>query len=158
MELTTTNNVVSACTCGRLRRLTRRMTALHDRALAPAGLQLTQFSLLSTLRCSSEAKGIRVTELAEAMDMDRTTLTRNLRPLIALGLLRLELDAADSRARRVVLTTEGIGALRRANPYWALAQQHVSDVLGPENVLQLHAWLDLVTPAFRESSIEGASA
>ena len=73
---------VPACTCGRLRRLTRRLTAVYDRALAPCGLRVTQFSLMSNL-LSLHAPTLSL--LAEAMDMERTTLLRNLRPLAAAG-------------------------------------------------------------------------
>lgn len=79
-SVASTLQAVSGCTCARLRRLTRRMTALYDRELAPTGLRLTQYSLLATLRREGGAVGIAVSDLAAAMDMDRTTLTRNLRP------------------------------------------------------------------------------
>jgi hypothetical protein len=50
VDATDVANRVSNCTCARLRRLTRRMTALYDRELAQTGLRLTQYSLLATLR------------------------------------------------------------------------------------------------------------
>jgi DNA-binding MarR family transcriptional regulator len=109
---------VSGCTCARLRRLTRRMTALYDRELAPTGLRLTQYSLLATLRREGKNGGVAVSDLAAAMDMDRTTLTRNLRPLLDQGLVELGADPADARVRRALITTKGKRRLSHAMPYW----------------------------------------
>jgi DNA-binding MarR family transcriptional regulator len=145
---------VSGCTCARLRRLTRRMTALYDRELAPTGLRLTQYSLLATLRRQGPDGGVAVSDLAAAMDMDRTTLTRNLRPLLNQGLVELGADPADARVRRALITTKGQTAFVSALPYWRVAQDHVNRTLGDGNVGALHDWLDRVTPAFRAESSE----
>jgi DNA-binding MarR family transcriptional regulator len=145
---------VSGCTCARLRRLTRRMTALYDRELAPTGLRLTQYSLLATLRREGKNGGVAVSDLAAAMDMDRTTLTRNLRPLLDQGLLELGADPADARVRRALITTKGQAAFVDAMPYWRTAQDFVNRTLGEGNVSALHDWLDRVTPAFRAEPLE----
>ena len=73
---------ISGCTCFKLRRLTRRVTAVYDRALAAAGIRVTQYSVLGHVR---RLKGASISELADALDMDRTTLTRNLKPLLDSG-------------------------------------------------------------------------
>lgn len=140
---------VSGCTCARLRRLTRRMTTLYDRELAPTGLRLTQYSLLATLRREGKDGGIAVSNLAAVMDMDRTTLTRNLRLLLDQGLLELSADPADARVRRALITTKGEAVFVNAVPYWRTAQDLVNRTLGESNVGALHDWLDRVTPAFR---------
>lgn len=140
---------VSGCTCARLRRLTRRMTALYDRELAPSGLRLTQYSLLATLRRVAQDGGVTVSDLAAALDMDRTTLTRNLRPLLDQGLVELAADPADARVRRALITAQGHAAFANAMPYWRVAQDVVNRTLGEVNVGALHDWLDRVTPAFR---------
>ncbi|WP_298235114.1 MarR family winged helix-turn-helix transcriptional regulator [uncultured Azohydromonas sp.] len=137
------------CTCARLRRLTRRITAVYDRELAAAGLRVTQYSLLSVLRHAAGAEGMPVTELAARMDMDRTTLTRNLKPLIDQGHAALASDAQDRRVRRALLTPQGAAALEAARPHWLRAQQEVNRTLGEATVADLHHWLDTVTPAFR---------
>src|SRR4029453_11492813 len=98
------DSAIHGCTCARLRRLNRRVTAVYDRALAPLGLRVTQYSLLASLR---PAPALTLTELAALLDMDRTTLTRNLKPLSEGGWVELHTYAADSRARRVRLTGEG---------------------------------------------------
>src|SRR3954449_2175081 len=75
-----------ACTCGRLRRATRALTQLYDDLLAPAGLRLTQFSLLRTLVREGT---VRITDLAAAQLLDRTALSRNLDPLVEQGLIEI---------------------------------------------------------------------
>ncbi len=145
---------VSGCTCARLRRLTRRMTALYDSELAPTGLRLTQYSLLATLRREGKDGGVAVSDLAAAMDMDRTTLTRNLRPLLAQDWVELRADPLDARVRRAVITPKGNAAFVAAMPYWRIAQDHVNRTLGEGNVGALHQWLDRVTPAFRAEPSE----
>jgi DNA-binding MarR family transcriptional regulator len=125
------------------------MTALYDRALAPTGLRLTQYSLLSTLRRLAGSEGLPVAALADALDMDRTTLTRNLRPLAARGFVVLAGDAADARVRRVVLRPAGAAALEAARPFWRAAQVQVDATIGAADVGALHDWLDRITPAFR---------
>jgi DNA-binding MarR family transcriptional regulator len=146
---TEVSHQVSGCTCARLRRLTRRMTALYDRELAPTGLRLTQYSLVATLRREVRDSAIAVSDLASAMDMDRTTLTRNLRPLLDQGLVVLRADPADARVRRALITAKGNAAFVDAMPYWRIAQDFVSRTLGVADVGALHDWLDRVTPAFR---------
>jgi DNA-binding MarR family transcriptional regulator len=137
------------CTCARLRRLTRRITAVYDRELAAVGLRVTQYSLLSTLRREAGAAGMAVSVLAERMDMDRTTLTRNLKPLIDQGLAALAADPQDARVRRALITEAGQAALAAAQPHWKRAQLEVNRTLGEATVAGLHDWLDRVTPAFR---------
>ena len=130
------------------------MTALYDRELAPTGLRLTQYSLLATLRREGKDGGVAVSELAAAMDMDRTTLTRNLRPLLELGLIELRADPADARVRRVLITADGHTVFLNAAPYWRTAQDFVNRTLGEDQVGALHDWLDRVTPAFRDETLE----
>lgn len=143
------------CTCARLRRLTRRVTALYDRELAPLGLRVTQYALMSTVRRHGD-EGVPMLALADAMDMDRTTLTRNLKPLVTQGWMRLVADPHDARVRRTALTAAGASLLTTARPAWQRAQHAVTRTLGEGNVGALHDWLDHVTPAFRPA--QGADA
>jgi DNA-binding MarR family transcriptional regulator len=122
------------------------MTALYDRELAPTGLRLTQYSLLATLRRKGGEAGVAISDLAEAMDMDRTTLTRNLRPLLDRDLAALAADQADAR--------QGLAAFEAAVPRWRVAQEFVTRTLGESDVAALHEWLDRVTPAFRAEPAE----
>jgi DNA-binding MarR family transcriptional regulator len=125
------------------------MTALYDQHLAPTGLKLTQFSLLATLKRLAGEAGMAMSDLAGAMDLDRTTLTRNLRPLLDQRMVTLLADGADARMRRAALTPKGRAVFESAVPRWRAAQDFVNATLGPEQVADLHDWLDRVTPAFR---------
>jgi DNA-binding MarR family transcriptional regulator len=126
------------CTCGRLRRLTRRVTAVYDRALAPCGLRITQFSLMSNL---CRLKAPTLAQLAETMDMERTTLLRNLRPLVAAGWVRAG-QHANTRQREVSLTPAGRAKWSAAKPLWRVAQNAVNSALGDSEVARLHRRVD----------------
>jgi DNA-binding MarR family transcriptional regulator len=109
---------LEACVCANLRKTTRVVTQLYDSALSPVGLRATQFTVLATL---AMAGGAPLTQLAEALVMDRTTLTRNLKPLINRGLVRVENDK-DQRVRRIQLTDDGMKLFQQARPRWAKVQ------------------------------------
>ena len=116
----------ASCTCANLRKAARAVTQAFDTALQPSGLRATQFTVLATLAKRGE---LPLMKLAEAMVLDRTTLTRNLRPLIDRGLVRETRDA-DRRVRRLGLTRTGEAALETALPYWHQAQGRLVAVLG----------------------------
>jgi DNA-binding MarR family transcriptional regulator len=130
-------STLSGCTCFRLRKLTRRMTQHYDARLAPSGLRLTQYSLLANLRGGPLA----MSALADRMEMDRTTLTRNLKPLADAGLVVVA-PGDDARSRIVSLTDRGRDAWTAAREHWRRAQDEVNDALGAEQVAALHALLD----------------
>ena len=142
------------CTVYRLRMATRRATRLYDACLAPCGLGIAQFGLLHILRSHP---GASVTTLAEALDTDRTTMTRNLAPLAKAGLVQLG-PGPDKRTRAVVLTASGQAVLERAYPLWRQAQSRVREVLGKERVDALHAMLDAATAELPDSINDGATS
>jgi DNA-binding MarR family transcriptional regulator len=118
----------SPCACGRLRRAARALTQLYDAAMAPAGLRVTQFSVLRTLARTGPT---RITELAAAQLLDRTALSRNPDPLVERGLLSIS-PGRDARTREVAVTAKGRAALRAAAPHWERAQARVAERLGPQ--------------------------
>ncbi len=128
------------CTCFRLRRTTRQVTRIYDEHLAPSGLTLTQYSLISTLALLPGGPPT-VQELAEILSMDRTTLTRTLKPLIAAHLITLT-TGADRRSKSVALTQAGRAAFALAKPLWRQAQDEMLMRLGPGRVADLHRLLD----------------
>ena len=126
------------CTNFKLRQLVRRVSQLYDQELAKAGLKTTQFSLLShVLRLGP----IRPGDLAAAMTMDASTLTRNLKPLVAAGWLELA-PGEDGRSRSVHLTPAGRDKRAEAQAYWHDAQMHLNQVLGVDTVIALHGLVD----------------
>jgi len=120
--------VARACACANLRKAARALTQLFDEALAPSGLRVTQFTLLVTSRLMGEST---INELAERMAMDRTTLSRNLKPLVRSGLLEVR-PGKDGRTRLVQITPAGEQALEEAYPLWHGAQQETVSALGEE--------------------------
>ncbi len=137
------------CTCFRLRRLTRRVTAVYNRALAPTGLRVTQYSVLAGLRGSAP---VPLSLLAERLDLDRTTLTRNLKPLIEAGWVQVDQHAHDARVRLVTLTPGGEAHLQAARTHWKRAQQEVSATIGENQLATLHELLDRYVPLFRPAA------
>jgi len=136
---------VRGCTCNRLRRLTRRVTALYDHALAPCGLRVTQFSLLSNLLVLQTPA---LSVLAEAMDMERTTLTRNLRPLITAGWVTVQ-PGASARRREARLTPIGRAKWEQGKSLWRLGQNALNASLGEAEVARLHQMVDQCLPLLR---------
>jgi DNA-binding MarR family transcriptional regulator len=128
---------VTACACGRLRRATRALTQLYDDLMAPSGLRVTQFSLLGALARGGTA---RMAELADALLLDRTALSRTLDPLVLRGLVSI-VSGRDARTREVSLTRAGEKALRAAQPHWKRAQIQVANKLGEDRLETLIATL-----------------
>ena len=117
---------VAVCTCANLRKASRIVTQAYDNALHPAGLKATQFTLLATL---DQWEALPLTKLAQAMVMDRTTLTRNLKPLVSKGFVRIDQDK-DQRVRRISLTEMGKDTFQAALPLWQTAQSRLVSALG----------------------------
>jgi len=118
------------CACANIRRTDRVITQFYDEMLAPSGLNVPQFGLLATL---AEAAPVTIHRLAQIMDIDRTTLTRNLEVLTKQHLVRDE-EGEDRRMRLVQLSQEGEQALRRAWPLWQEAQARIERALGRERL------------------------
>ncbi|MEO6625979.1 MAG: MarR family winged helix-turn-helix transcriptional regulator [Burkholderiaceae bacterium] len=123
------------CTNFLMRQLMRRLDQHYDAELAKAGLRTTQYSMLSNVL---SMQPVRPGELARAMKMQPSTLTRNLQPLIAGGWL--ELGAGDdARSRSVTLTPAGHAKHAEARRRWRTAQAAVQSVVGAQRLSRLHA-------------------
>jgi DNA-binding MarR family transcriptional regulator len=142
---------IMECTCMRMRRATRRVTQLYDRALEPAGLTVNQFGLLAYLHGASlqRSNDLSIGTIAEWLGMDPTTLNRNLKPLAAKGLVRNAIDPADGRVRIVRITDKGRRALLKAVPFWRGAQAQVDTALGAEATASLNELLDVSAARLR---------
>lgn len=131
----------TACACANLRRAARAATQSYDAVLAPSGLSISQFGILATL----DGLGpLAVTRLAVTLDVDRTTLTRNLKPLTKSKLVTLT-EGEDRRSRVVTLTKKGRAALTRALPLWQEAQNRFVESYGKSNWTQLRKNLRTAT-------------
>lgn len=126
------------CTCFRMRSAARRVTQIYSRHLAPTGLKISQFSLLGFVT----ARGpVTITELSELLATDRTTLTRNLRPLLSSGVIE-RAAASDKRRHELVATPAGRALFKRALPLWADAEQEVRTAMGAKLTTDLHGALE----------------
>jgi DNA-binding MarR family transcriptional regulator len=132
-----------SCNCLSLRQATRRVTQLYDQALAPLDLRATQFSLLTEV---DRLGPVALNALAEAMVMDRATIGHNVRPLIARGLLRLEVGK-DRRSREVSITPDGQDRLVQGQELWRHAQRAFEDEIGAETAATLRDVLRRVAAA-----------
>jgi len=126
------------CTNLKLRQLMRRVARHYDAEVGKTGLRGTQYSLLSHV---VKLGPIRPVDLAAAMNVDASTLSRNLQPLAAAGWLVQE-AGADARSRVVVATEAGREKRAEAQRRWRVAQENLNAMLGPERVIALHALID----------------
>ena len=121
------------CVCATARMAARSLTRIYDRALEPAGIRTTQFSVLARLL---EEGPLPLTHLAGRLAMDRTTLARDLRPLERRGLVAISVGA-DRRVRMAALTPAGRRLVDEVRPLWKQVQRDVRAELGPDRVARL---------------------
>ena len=135
---------LAACHCTALRKAARQATLLYDRYLAPIGLTSGQFALLTQLATWPAAASPGLADLARALVLDRTALTRALQPIMRDGLVELATNPQDQRARLVHLTARGRKRLVEAGPLWASAQQQYERALGEREAIALRALSQVV--------------
>lgn len=126
------------CTNLKLRQLTRMVTRHYDRHAAESGLKNTQYSLLAHV---VRLGPIRPGDLAKRMQMDASTLTRNMQPLVAQGWLKIG-AGDDARSRLVDVTEAGRAKRAEGQVAWKAAQTALNERLGVARVAALHALLD----------------
>jgi len=131
----------SRCLCLRVQRASRAIGRHFDNAFRAVGLNNWQFSLLMMLNRPSP---LTVTSLAEELAMDRTTTTKNLKPLERRGLLEIRRDEQDARVKRVVLTKAGQALLTEAVRPWEEAQQKIETGLLGADLNSLHSALEAI--------------
>jgi len=110
--------LVDTCACTRVRTAARLMTRAYDEALRPCGLSAAQLAILAAVDVD---KATSIAELSKRLAMDRTTLSRNLKPLEKARWLRLGAEGW-KRSKTVHVTTEGRQRLARATALWETAQ------------------------------------
>lgn len=141
VNLAQLNEVGALCTCFNLRKASRVVTQLFDRQLEPSGLLVTQFTILVAIAILGSGT---INELAQGLAMDRTTLTRNLKPLEREGFIQIE-SGQDQRTRVVSLTQVGQASLAKALPLWEQAQACIVEKLGQERWSSLILHLQTTT-------------
>lgn len=134
---------VLPCACQNLRRLTRVITRIYDQELRKAGLEITQFGLLTALSATGEANQKR---LSAGFAMDSTTLTRTLGLLRKQGWVQVK-RGKDRRERLFSLTRAGKRQMAEAQPYWELAEQKLRQELGDAGWKQMKEMVSRMTKA-----------
>jgi DNA-binding MarR family transcriptional regulator len=119
-----------SCICTAIRRVSREITHHYDLALHETGLRNTQFTVLSTL---VQTGPMAMTHLAGFLNLERTTLTRNLKPLLREGLVEMR-EQKDGRVRKIGITAKGGAKARSAFPLWKKAQDSAGSVAAALNL------------------------
>jgi DNA-binding MarR family transcriptional regulator len=130
----------NACYCIVLRKASRRISAVYDEALAPYGINIAQFSAIRSIR---RYEPISLTDLANRLDLDRSTVGRNMKVLERMGIVATA-TGADQREAALSLTAEGKALLAKTEPIWHDVQAQIENRLGPEHSRQLRELLDAI--------------
>lgn len=136
------SEMLAQCACTRARNVARLVTRAYDDILRPTGLKASQLAVLAAVD-ALEAPSIAA--LSKALFMDRTTLTRNLRPLVSAGLVA---SREQGRSKRTHLTSKGEATLRIALPLWRRAQGDFASRLGEARLEALEKHLRSVIAAY----------
>jgi DNA-binding MarR family transcriptional regulator len=126
-----------SCLATRVRQLSRIITRIYDDALRPLGITSSQFTLLTQL---ANQDGITAVEIGTELDIEKSTLSRNLKRLLALGHLTMD-PPAGRRGRGLHLTPKGQHVIQQAYPVWREAQTRSVSIMGPESRSTLDALL-----------------
>lgn len=142
------------CTNLKLRQAARLVTRHYEGFIAPSGLKITQYSLLSHV---VKLGPLRAGALAAAMQLDASTLTRNLQPLLQQALVR-QRPGDDARSRVVEATPAGVALREQAQRHWKQAQLALNARLGTTRVAALHQLLDECLPLLDGSDAAATDA
>ena len=119
----------AACISTRVRQLSRIVTRVYDDAMRSLGITASQFTLLTQL---AHQDGITAVEIGHTLDIEKSTLSRNLKRLLALGHLTMD-PPAGRRGRGLHLTPKGEAVIKQAYPVWMDAQSKTVKIMGPES-------------------------
>jgi DNA-binding MarR family transcriptional regulator len=133
---------IEICNCFAVRQAARHITQFYDQYLAHTGLRTTQYSILAKL---DRMGPLTIGALAEAMVMDRTTLGRNIKPLVREKLVAVGRERSDRRRKMLRLTAAGTKRVRAAEAAWREAQAKFEAVYGRREAKTLREMLRAVT-------------
>jgi DNA-binding MarR family transcriptional regulator len=140
--------MATSCACFQFRKASRSVTQMYDQILAPIGLRSTQVVILVASQVLGPCGFAR---LARELVMDRSTITRNLQPLVAQGLLKVT-GKIGRGGKSVEITAAGQQALMNAVPYWDEAQGQLRSHLGQDRWDRVMTDLSNVVGATRGTS------
>jgi DNA-binding MarR family transcriptional regulator len=127
----------SRCVALRVRRLSRLVTGIYERALREHGITVAQFTLLGAMVLEGSLSPAR---LGRMLDLEKSTLSRNLQVLVSAGLVRIEGPSAGG-GQTIRVTGRGKRALVNGRPAWCEAQARVVEALGDVVVEGLDAMI-----------------
>jgi DNA-binding MarR family transcriptional regulator len=136
----------ATCLATRVRQLSRIITRLYDDAMRPLGITASQFTLLTQL---AQQDGITAVEIGHTLDIEKSTLSRNLKRLLALSMIIMD-PPAGRRGRGLHLTPKGQAVLKDAYPVWQAAQARSVAVMGVETRAKLDELLRLAEKLIAE--------
>jgi len=142
----TIDTIAKTCVAVRLRLLNRVVTSFYDEALRPLGLKVSQLNILIV---TAKLGLARPAQVCEILQLDTSTLSRNVKPLQAHGWLEV-VPEEDARAQPFRLTAQGKRLIEKAVPAWHEAQRQATDLLGDEGI----ALLDRVGKKLRNAKAE----
>ncbi len=116
---------ISICHCTNMRQISRKITNIYDEFLKPSNLNVTQYSLLSNLK---RVQPIKMNDFSKVVKLDRTTLVRNLKPLINLSLIEIK-SIDKSKAQLLELSQKGIELQNEGYKYWQKAQEYIEQTI-----------------------------
>lgn len=119
------NKKISICHCTNMRQISRKITNIYDEFLKPSNLNVTQYSLLSNLK---RVQPIKMNDFSKVVKLDRTTLVRNLKPLINLSLIEIK-SIDKSKAQLLELSQKGIELQNEGYKYWQKAQEYIEQTI-----------------------------
>ena len=141
------DKIAGECVAVRLRMLNRAITNIYDDALRPLGLKASQLNILIV---TAKLGLARPGQVCEILQLDASTLSRNVKPLQAHGWLAV-VPEEDARAQPFRLTAQGKRLIEKAVPAWQEAQRQATELLGDEGI----ALLDKAAKKLRQAKAEG---
>jgi DNA-binding MarR family transcriptional regulator len=130
--------IFGQCTANKSRQFARKVMVHFEASIANLQIKGTQFALLG---CVLQHGPLKASQLAKHMELSPSTLSRNLQPLIARGLLVMT-EGVDARSRLLSLTSEGEKMWVSAAGQWQDAQKRLGQLLGVGALATLHGLLD----------------
>ncbi len=138
---------LTECSCNMFRESARKITQFYEGSLREVGIKPTQFSILAAI---ANTGPIQLTQLADRLLLERTSLTRNLNVLERNGWVQLQTGEEDLRQRVVSLSKKGYEQLDQAIPYWKKAQKAIVNKMGQDTITGLRKTLNEMTGVIEE--------
>ena len=125
--MTNLNDIAKTCLLSKIRNTSRQISMIYDTAFKPLGITGSQFIMLVTL---FQFKQASIMTLSEKMQIDHSTLSRNIKLLIRDGLLQNKPDQNDARVKLVIISPKGYKVLKKAIPLWVICQNKAQKLAG----------------------------